>query len=60
MTAPLVDLLHLVDRAERRVLLPEEAGLLRAGIRALAGREATEAREKPARTPEAPDPHRSP
>jgi hypothetical protein len=30
-------LLALVDRAERGALLPEEAGLLRAGIRALAG-----------------------
>ena len=43
------ELLHLVDRAERHVLLPREAARLRDGIRTLA------ARPQPARSPHRPE-----
>lgn len=51
-------LLALVDRAERGALLPEEAGLLRAGVRALAGGGVANGPESPAEAPEAPGPRR--
>jgi len=54
MAADVDFLLHLVDRAERGALLPEEAPLLRRGIRQLA--EAASARRKAAPAPDPPGP----